>query len=168
MGTEAPVDAVPNDNRIFATYDMIARGPLGWGHAACVNSKIHKHTSGGHQLCHSSRGGWVRVTDDWSLVDCKKCLKMRSKDGEDWTKVDANLWVWDKDSRIQVRVYKADFYGADLWLGEEFTSICAHDRKKDVVSEVLYEIAEWKDADMIEVFKARYLNEYCRPFEEAV
>ncbi|MHA2433840.1 MAG: hypothetical protein ACXADO_11475, partial [Candidatus Thorarchaeota archaeon] len=51
MGTEAPVDAVPNDNRIFATYDMIARGPLGWGHAACVNSKIHKHTSGGHQLC---------------------------------------------------------------------------------------------------------------------
>jgi hypothetical protein len=88
-----------------------------------------------------------------------------------WKKVNSNLWVWNKDPRITIRIYNGGgFYGADIWVdygltNEAFTSIDAMQRKGDLVYTIEELISEIGDRDMWAVFRERYFKEYHREYE---
>lgn len=58
--------------------DFIAKGDLGWGHAGCVNTKVHFRNAG-DPLCRTDVSGAGRLSEDWKNVTCKKCLKKKEK-----------------------------------------------------------------------------------------
>lgn len=75
---KCPYPRCQSHGEIRANQDYIVNGPLGWGHAECVNAKIHFRGGGGASLCGTTQNQRiVNEYDGWSDVTCKKCLKMK-------------------------------------------------------------------------------------------
>jgi len=76
---KCPYSLCGGNGHIQGGEDYISKGSLGWGHAKCVNAKIHYSAGGGHSLCKTTSR--QRTTYNWDEVTCKKCLKLRDKLG---------------------------------------------------------------------------------------
>jgi len=60
---------------------LIARGTEGWGHAECVNTRVHLGTEKAD--CGTVSDIALRLSDNYHLVTCKKCLKRMMKEALD-------------------------------------------------------------------------------------
>lgn len=75
---KCPYPRCNSHGEIRANQDYIVNGPLGWGHAECVNAKIHFSPSGMGSLCGTTQNQrMVHEYENWHEVTCKKCLKMK-------------------------------------------------------------------------------------------
>jgi hypothetical protein len=76
-----PYPHCQSDGIITMREDWIVKGELGWGHADCVNTKIHFFVVGHDSLCgttHNQRA--ITKYEEWDEVTCKTCLKMRDSE----------------------------------------------------------------------------------------
>jgi len=75
---KCPYPRCQSQGEIRANQDYIVNGPLGWGHAECVNAKIHFRGGSGASLCGTTqKQRIVSEYENWNEVTCKKCLKMK-------------------------------------------------------------------------------------------